>query len=99
MVKAEIYIDQERYMGDQSLHDFVMQFLLEQGIAGATSFRAHAAFGRHHRIKRPHELFSFDEPSLMITFIDEDEKVRETVKKLRTYMEGGLIIIHKIEIL
>ncbi len=99
MLKAEIYIDLEKFQGEQSLHDFIMKFLIEQDIAGATSFRAYAGFGRHHRIKRPNELFSFDEPPILITFIDEDQKVRSVAKKLQEYLHGGLIIIQKIETL
>lgn len=99
MVKAEIYIDLGRVYGEQSLHDFVMKFLLEHDIAGATSFTAYAGFGKHHRIKRPNELFSFDEPPVLISFIDDEKKVRSVIKKLREYLKGGLIIIQKIEML
>ncbi|MBL0740831.1 DUF190 domain-containing protein [Chryseolinea lacunae] len=97
MLQAQIFIDLEETIGDQSLEDYIMQFLAEHHILGATSFRGHSGFGKNHRIKRPSELFSFDEPPAMILFIDEEEKVRHVVGLLRKHMKGGFITVHPIE--
>ena len=93
MLQAQLFIDLDETRGDQLLHDYVIKFLSEKNIAGATSFRGYAGFGKHHRVKYPGELFSFDEPPAMILFIDEDEKVRHVVHELRKVLPNKPIFI------
>lgn len=97
MLQGQIFIDMDELKDNIPLHDYVMKFLAEHGISGATSFRGHTGFGRDHQIKRPNELFSFDEPPMLITFIDEEIKVRQTIALLRKELSGTLIAVHKVE--
>ena len=97
MLQAQIFIDIEALKGTQSLHDYIIQFLVEHDISGATSFRGYTGFGRNHKIKRPNELFSFDEPPIVITFIDHETKVTAVLRELRKEMKAGLIITHTVE--
>jgi uncharacterized protein len=83
MLQAQIFIDLDEMEGEQSLHDYIIQFLAEHGVQGATSFRAYAGFGRNHKIRHPRDLFSFDEPPAMILFVDEDEKVKSVLAELK----------------
>jgi len=71
MLQAQIYIDKDELKGMQPLHQFIMQLLIVNGIAGATAFVGHSGFGVHHRLKQPTQQFSFDETPMLITFIDE----------------------------
>lgn len=50
------------------------------------------------KMQRPDELFSFDELPLMITFIDEADKVIEVLHKIRAEYKGGYIITHKVDL-
>ena len=93
MLQAQLFIDLDEMRGDQLLHDYVIKFLSEQNISGATSFRGYAGFGKHHRVKYPRELFSFDETPAMILFVDEDEKVRKAVTELRKVLPNKPIFI------
>ena len=79
------------------LHDYIMHFLAEHGILGATSIKGHTGFGKNHQIKRPTELFSFDEPPMIITFIDEDKKVRAAIADLRKEVRNAFITGHNVE--
>ncbi|HEY0273197.1 MAG TPA: DUF190 domain-containing protein [Chitinophaga sp.] len=97
MLQAQIYIDKDELRGMQPLYQFIMHFLLEQHAAGATAFRGQWGFGSQHRLKRPDRLFSFDEPPMLITFIDEDEKVMQIITELRKHYKGGLIVTNKVE--
>ncbi|MEO5979791.1 MAG: DUF190 domain-containing protein [Chryseolinea sp.] len=97
MLQAQIFIDLEDMKGDQSLHDYLIKFLAERNIAGATSFLGYAGFGKHHKIKNPRELFSFDEPPAMIMFIDEVEKVRKIVAELKIVIPGKVIFLLNAE--
>ena len=97
MLQAQIFIDLEELKGSQPLHDYIVQFLVEQGISGATSFKGYTGFGANNKIKKPNDIFSFDEPPMMITFIDEDEKVRSAITALRKEVKRGFIVVHNVE--
>jgi uncharacterized protein len=98
MMQAQIYIDKDELKGSQSLEDFIIGFLIQHKVKGATGFRGQFGFGSNQYLKRPDTLFSFDEPPMMITFIDEDEKVKEVLTALRKEMKGGLIFSIPVQI-
>jgi len=98
MVQVQIFIDKDELHGSQPLFEYILRFLIRQKIKGATAFRGQIGFGSNQHLKRPDDLFSFDEPPIMITFIDEDEKVINTVSLLRKEFKNGLIITHPVEI-
>ncbi|MCF6406499.1 DUF190 domain-containing protein [Chitinophaga filiformis] len=97
MLQAQIFIDKDEVFGSKPLYEFIIQFLLKQGIAGATAFRGVTGFGEHHQLKRPDSLFSFDEPPMLIIFIDQDEKVLNALTALRRQVNSGFIITSKVE--
>src|SRR5690348_10371808 len=97
MLQAQIFIDKDDLINDGPLYDFILEFLLDKDIAGATAFVALSGFGIHRRINRPERGFSFDETPMVITFVDEAEKVKETLKELRKSYSGGFITTHVVE--
>lgn len=97
MIQAQIYIDKDELKGLQPLHQFIMQLLIENGIAGATSFAGHSGFGGHHRLKQPAQQFSFDETPMLIIFIDDTAKVKQALNELRKQYRGGFIVTHAVE--
>jgi PII-like signaling protein len=97
MLQAQIFIDKDEVFGSQPLYEFVVQFLLQQNIAGATAFRGVIGFGAHHQLKRPDNIFSFDEPPVLIIFIDQDEKVVKVLTALRRHISSGFIVTSKVE--
>ena len=98
MMQAQIYIDKDELKGSQSLNEFIIEFLIHHKVRGATAFRGQFGFGSNQYLKRPDALFSFDEPPMMITFIDEDEKVKSVLTALRKEMKHGLILSIPVEI-
>lgn len=98
MLQAQIFIDRDDMHGTQSVYEFIMQFLLLNQIDGATVFKGMMGFGSNQKIQRPDQLFSFDEPPMMITFIDEAEKVLEVLRKVRAEYKGGYIITHTVDL-
>jgi uncharacterized protein len=96
MLQAQIFIDQDEFRGMQPLGEFIMAFLLEHHIAGATAFNGQFGFGKNHKIKKPNQIFSFDETPMVIIFIDQDEKVRHVLAELRKHYRGGLIVAHEV---
>ncbi len=98
MLQAQIFIDKDDLIGTQPLYEYIMRFLLQQNIKGATMYRGIMGFGANQQMKRPDEIFSFDEPPVMITFIDEDAAVQNALKKLREEYKGGFIITHHVDL-
>lgn len=98
MTQVQIFFDKDKFKGDKALTDFIMEFLVDNQIVGATAFRGEVGFGENQQIKRPGRLFSFDEPPMMITFIDEDEKVRKVLSAFRKKVKSGFIVVNPVEI-
>jgi len=43
-------------------------------------------------------LFSFDEPPMVITFIDQDEKVKKVLTAFRKKVKSGFIVTSIVEV-
>lgn len=97
MLQAQIYIDQDELIGSKPLHEFIIQFLIAQKIKGLTVFKGISGFGSNKHFNRPNDLFSFDETPIMITFIDDNDKVKEVLTALRVEVKSGFIIINQVE--
>ncbi len=96
MLQAQIFIDKDKLREMKPLHTFIMRLLMENGIAGVTSFVGHSGFGKHQRLKQPGQQFSFDETPMVITFIDEERKVKAALNELRKQYRGGFITTHPV---
>ncbi|MEC5146326.1 DUF190 domain-containing protein [Chitinophaga sp. 212800010-3] len=97
MLQAQIFIDKDDLHGTQPLFEFIMQFLLLNNVRGATAYKGVMGFGVNQQMKRPNEIFSFDDPPMMITFIDDDAKVTDVLRQLRAAYKGGFIITHHVD--
>ncbi len=97
MLQAQIYIDKDDLKEMKPLHKFIMRLLMENGITGATAFEGFSGYGKHQRLKQPGLQFSFDETPLLITFIDEKNKVKEVLTELRKLYRGGFIVTMSVE--
>lgn len=97
MIQAQIFIDAGDLKETQSVYEFILQFLIKQNIKGATVFKGRLGYGENQHLNRPNDLFSFDETPMMITFIDNDEKVKTVLTELRNQYKGGFIVTHQVE--
>ncbi|MBB6002139.1 DUF190 domain-containing protein [Arcicella rosea] len=97
MLQAQIFIDEDELFGTKSLHEFIVQFLIAQKIKGLTVFKGISGFGSNKHFNRPNDLFSFDETPMMITFIDDTEKVKAVLTALRVEVKSGFIITNQVE--
>lgn len=97
MIQAHIYIDKDELKGTLPLYEYILRVLIEQNVLGATIFHGKLGYGEHQRLKRPNDLFSFDETPLLIIFIDEDDKVKRALKALREVYKGGFIVTNQVE--
>jgi PII-like signaling protein len=92
MLQAQIYIDKDELIGSQLLYEYIFDFLIHHQIKGATAFQGVIGYGSGKLLMRPGALFSFDETPMIITFTDEDEKVKEVLVALRKVFKGGLVV-------
>lgn len=97
MLQAQIFFDKDEIHDTKPMNEFIMDFLINHKIKGATSFKGHAGFGKNQYMKNPSRLFSFDEPPMLIVFIDEDENVLRVLKELRKEMTTGFIVTSKVD--
>ena len=98
MLQAQIFIDKDELKGSLPLYEFIIQFLIKEKINGATVFRGTLGYGDNRYLNRPNALFSFDETPMMITFIDDGEKVKSALTSLRKVVKSGFIITNQVEI-
>ena len=97
MLQAQIFIDQDEMLGDITLQEFIIKFLITQKVKGLTVFKGISGIGSTQHFNRQNDLFSFDEIPILITFIDDTEKVKATLTALRTKFNGGFIITNEVE--
>ena len=98
MKQVQIFFDKDKFKEDKPMTDYIMEFLAESHIQGATAFRGELGFGESQQIKRPGRLFSFDDPPMLITFVDEDEKIHKVLTAFRKKVKTGFIVVSPVEI-
>ncbi|MES2519019.1 MAG: DUF190 domain-containing protein [Bacteroidota bacterium] len=97
MLQAQIFIDQDELLGSSTLQEFIIQFLIAQKVKGLTVFKGISGFGANQHFNRPNDLFSFDEIPILITFIDDTEKVKSALTALRATVKSGFIITNEVD--
>jgi len=97
MIQAQIFVDKDELIGSEPLYQFIVKFLLQKHIMGATAYQGRIGYGDSQHLNRPNELFSFDETPIIVTCIDEDAKVIAVIKELRQVYKGGFIITHQVD--
>jgi hypothetical protein len=98
MLQAQIIVEKNEMYGNKYLYKHIVEFLVRKDISGATVIRANMGFGRDNLIREPDRLFSFDEPPMIITFVDEDAKVKEVLTEIKKMTTRGLIFTHSVDV-
>src|ERR1043166_2670609 len=74
------------------LYEAIVKRAAQLDIAGATVYRGILGYGAHKRIHRHKTMtFSSDDP-IMISMVDEEEKVNKMLAALETMVTGGCMI-------
>lgn len=99
-LKVTVYLNEDTGSGHGFLSDDILEFLLDQGIAGATVIRAHAGFGSHRLLHRSDSGgVGGEHLPVILFFIDEVAKVRSILPELLTMVTDGLVEAHPTEVL
>jgi len=96
---VRVFIAEEDTYEGKPLYKHILEWCLENGIAGATVFKAFAGYGKHKQLRK-HSLFPKKDLPIVVEIIDEPQKVEE---KLLPFLKGvvkeGLITTETVYIL
>jgi len=94
-----IYLgESDRWRGG-SLYVAIIQYLREQGCAGATVTRAVAGYGAGARLHESGGLRLSSDASLVIQVIDQPARLQRLLPHLQEMVNGGLLTLHDVEVL
>lgn len=89
--KVTIFINEDSQHRKTPLHDAIMAFLMNHGVAGATATRAYTGFGIQQQLHTPKiEVMAYHLP-IRIEFVESPEKVEEVLPTLYEMVTDGLI--------
>jgi len=87
-----VYIGEHDKWEGEPLYEAVVKRAAQLDIAGATVYRGILGYGAHKRLHRHKTLtFSADDP-IMITMVDEEEKINKMLSAVETMVTGGCMI-------
>jgi PII-like signaling protein len=98
MTEVTIFLDEDDVYRNEPTHEYIMRYLLHHEIRGASMFEAVMGFGKKHHLHHPRKIGGADEESVMIIFIDEQEKVQSVLPHLKEVIREGLITLTKVEL-
>jgi len=96
---VRVFISEEDSVDGKPLYKYILEWCVENGIAGATVFKAFAGYGRHRVIRKPSLLPKKNLP-LVVEIIDEPQKVEEKLLPfLKEIVKEGLITLETVYVL
>lgn len=94
-----IYLGESDEWQGKPVYVAIIQFLREQGCAGATATRAIAGFGAGSRLHQEEGWHWSSDAPVMIQVIDQPDRLRRLLPHLRELLSGGLMTLHEVEVL
>jgi CBS domain-containing protein len=94
-----IYLGESDQWHGRSLYVAIIQYLREQGCAGATATRAIASYGAGARLHESGGLHWSSDASIIIQVIDQSSRLRRLLPHLQEMLSGGLMTMHDVEVL
>src|SRR5258708_19424503 len=91
-LKVTIHVNADISSRTKFLHEEILQFLFERGIAGATLLRVQAGFGAHHRLHTKGAAgVEGEHLPIRIEFIESKETVDAILPALYELISDGVI--------
>ena len=96
---VRVFIAEEDSFEGEPLYKYILEWCKENGIAGATVFKAFAGYGRHRTIRRPSLIPKKNLP-IVVEIIDEPQRVEEKlIPFLKEVVKEGLITLETVYVL
>ena len=89
--RVTIFLNEETRHRMTPLHDAVMNYLMQEGVAGATATRGYSGFGWHLTLHTPKIEVLAEHLPIKIEFVDTPEKVEEVLAALCDIVTDGMI--------
>ncbi len=97
-VKVTLYLSDGAKHHGVPVYSSILDFLFDNGIAGATVVKGVAGFGAKHHLHSAHILEISDHLPIKVEFIETREKVDLVLPELEKRTGSGLIEIQEITI-
>lgn len=94
-----IYVGESDQWRGRPLYVAIVQFLREQGGAGATVTRAVAGYGAGSRLHEQKGFQWSSEAPLIISVVDQPARLQRLIPRLQEMMNGGLMTLHEVDVL
>ena len=96
---VRIYVGEHDQWKGKPLYQAVVEFLREQGVAGATVLRGIEGFGAHARLHTTRLLRLSEDLPILIEIVDREERLRALLPELDEMVGGGLVTLERVEVL
>ncbi|AAM03653.1 TPA: DUF190 domain-containing protein [Methanosarcina acetivorans] len=94
-----IYLKQNVTYHGKSVHEAILELLRDSGISGATLLRGIEGYGADGKIHTLKILNLSNDLPVVVEAVDEEEKIRALVPKLREIIGEELMTMQAVEIL
>jgi PII-like signaling protein len=94
-----IFISLEDKFEGKPLWEYILQLVKENGLAGATVFKAVAGIGSHSELKTFSVWRLSQNLPVVVEIIDREEKIREFLKVVDSIIEEGLVVLEDVEVI
>lgn len=97
-ILMRIFIGESDKYGRKPLHEALIDFLIEEGFAGATILRGVAGFGAHSVYHTDKILRLSSDLPLIVEVVASKEKLDRAMPKIDEMMGGGLITMETVNV-
>ncbi|TCK03403.1 DUF190 domain-containing protein [Phorcysia thermohydrogeniphila] len=94
-----IFISLEDKFEGKPLWEYILQLVKENGLAGATVFKAVAGIGSHSELKTFSVWRLSQNLPVVVEIIDREEKIKEFLKVIDSIIEEGLVVLEDVEVI
>ena len=95
---VRIYIGEQDQWKGKPLYQALVEFLREQGVAGATVLRGIEGFGAHARLHTTRLLRLSEDLPILVEVVDREERLRALLPTLDEMVGGGLVTLERVEV-
>ncbi len=95
-----IFLSERERIDGKLAYKYIVEFLLENKIAGATVLRGILGYGSSFQIHSASILTLSEDLPIVIEIVDRMDKLEKVIPKLKEILNGkGMITIEKIEVI
>lgn len=97
--EVNIYLDEGDMYESRPMYEYILRYLMHEGIAGATMFRGAIGYGKRHHLHYPGKIGAVDDVPILITFVDKAEQCRKVTPHLKSILKEGLMYYREVEMM